>query len=371
MLHTRLARPLIRLPSHHRHATATTANALVGPDRAKAINYMHYWFSERNLRADAFLQKEILASDGWARGSVLCTFRTLQRITPMSPEILAEALSSSRVVEVRRLGDDWVFRAKALRQGVSELGEYFRETDRLKRIRAAPAYVLDPAVTVDVHACEESVNLACDRILGESGITMGLTVEYAVLAKGESRLPALLALAHAERVDLLWLDKLPGRGLDPAQLPASLRRLLASGDVVKLGCGISRDVKKLRDAWATGASQQSADVEIAGVLDIRQVLPDREEDRRMLKALYPDNGVTIVALAHLLLNRRMRRESLGVKGDEGLGVWRGAALAEEAERRAAEGARAALEVYWALGSPVPRHACRAKLGHEERAGSAN
>lgn len=100
--------------------------------------------------------------------------------------------------------------------------------------------------------------VAAIRGVGE----LGFDVEYATLDTDLRMLPAMLQLATDSRVALIWLDKLPQRGVHELRRDRPLGALLADASVAKVGNGARADATNL-EAFAANNS-----LSLRNVIDI-------------------------------------------------------------------------------------------------------
>ena len=70
---------------------------------------MHYYFSDRNLARDGFMQQRLAEADGWVKLSLLLSFNKMQRMR-LAPDELAQILTKSDELE---LDDDKAQKRKA------------------------------------------------------------------------------------------------------------------------------------------------------------------------------------------------------------------------------------------------------------------
>lgn len=115
------------------------------------------------------------------------------------------------------------------------MGDMYRKTIGVDEMGGFPAFVYDGEVVVveEVAKVEEAV-----RYL-EAYACLGFDTETRpAFRKGEYHAVSLLQLAVHERVYLFRLNK--------CGFPASLKRLLASDKILKIGVGIRDDIKALQ-----------------------------------------------------------------------------------------------------------------------------
>ena len=327
---------------------------------------IHYWFSDRNLADDEFMREKMLANGGWLPLEDLCTFPALKK-KKITQETIVKALTNSShfqlgcpsggnvVTSMRRFDLD-------LSNAATWEGLYKKKNEnenKKKVFRSLPKY--NHSRKVHISNTVKQVNTAMKRIQKEAHANKNIhdcavisfDVEYATIEQHGPRLPAVLLFSIGRHVDIVQLDKLPGRGLILNMVPTGILDILKDPKIIKVGNGVVKDAKILLDSWRNPDNQVNDDRDlnhphqpnsfcISGLVEIVTLL-NSDESGRINQDL-----TSLQSLCQTHLNRKLSKKKItGAKGskESKRSHWRAKNFTPQMITYAAEDVAVVLDLY--------------------------
>jgi hypothetical protein len=348
----------------------------------RILSACNYWWSNVNLRDDAFLKNELRKQGGWCRISELLKFPKLKIWT--DAELVIDSLTSTaahkwevdvneafpmkskvrrvdvtldyideieREMDVDENDDNKSTTASGLDLESNPLSEHeIKKSPPTQKERNLPFF--NSKRKVIVARSPNDIAPLCMKLtksIKQSGpnsfpLVLGMDVEYATLEldiRGD--LPAMLQLASPDPtgpVGLFWLDKLPNHGksiLHDGEAYKPLLSILASSDIEKVGVGLTSDVRHLLDWWGVSDAATYSPYFIANTVDISEVY---SSDTRVA-----DRSLQEMCESVLQLHLRKRKS---ISRNKKRSHWRAEVLTKQMKEYAANDAACAVEVYLSL-----------------------